>query len=336
MNRDKKGMWGFNRRFVRAVSAGNRAVQLAVHLMMLVLICAATVAGQSGLSWQKLNLQGQLTPRAYFATAYDPISKNVVIFGGYNQYGQLDETCLYDGHRWAHVVEYVHPSARASASMVYDAKVHKIVLFGGFDGRNYLNDTWLWDGATRTWTQAFPTTVPPAVAGPMLFSDPVNGHADMYGGFDGNLFQYATWRWGAGNWHRVWTTNNATARGWGVAATNPVDQTTVVFGGIADVRPDTWTFDGKDWTEQSFAGQPQYFPCTAGYFDPQLGEVIVLFSNQTWAWEGNAWSQLATLAAPFPREGAGTVWDPVTGQFLIFGGQSSMGLMSDTWQLTQQ
>ena len=128
----------------------------------------------------------------------------------------------------------------------------------------------------------------------------------------------------------------ATARGWAVAATNPVNHTTVMFGGIADVRPDTWTFDGKDWTQQSFSGEPAYFPCTAGYFDPQLGEVVVLINNQTWAWDGSAWSQLTTLTAPLAREGAGTTWDATSGQFLIFGGLSSKGLMIDTWALTEQ
>ena len=321
------------RRLVEA--SGNRATRSVVPLVMLMFLSAALASAQT-LAWHKLNLQGNLPPRAYFASAYDPISKSVVVFGGYNNFGQLDETWLFDGQNWKHAVEYVHPAARASASMAYDAMIHKIVLFGGFDGRNYLNDTWLWDGKTRTWSQANPTTVPTGVAGPMLFSDPVNGHADMYGGFDGFLYQLDTWRWGAGNWHRVWTVNSGSARGWGVAATNPVNKQTVMFGGIADVRPDTWTFDGTDWTEQSFWGEPQYFPCTAGYYDPQLGEVIVLFSNQTWAWDGSAWSQLTTLSSPFPREGAGTVWDPANSQFLIFGGQSSNGLMGDTWALTAQ
>src|SRR5215470_8871200 len=94
----------------------------AVYLIayLLILICASAAEAQTSLAWQKLNLQGPLAPRAYFATAYDPVSKNVVIFGGYNNFAQLDETWVYDGQNWRHAVEYVHPSARASASMVYD------------------------------------------------------------------------------------------------------------------------------------------------------------------------------------------------------------------------
>ena len=335
MIQSKQEMCAVNGSFKTGLCSSDRAVRVLVHLFVLILICGAATA-QSNLKWQQLHPQGTFTPRAYFATAYDPVSRNVVMFGGYNSYGQLDETWMYDGTNWKHAVEYVHPSARASASMVYDAKLKKIVMFGGFDGQNYLSDTWIFDGATRTWTQAFPAHVPTGVAGPMLFADPVSGRADMYGGFDGFFYQYITWRWNGGDWHRVWTTNDGTARGWGVAATNPVSHSTVMFGGIADVRPDTWTFDGKDWTEQSFSGEPMYFPCTAGYFDPKLGEVVVLFDNQTWGWDGSAWGQLTTLTAPLGREGAGTAWDGATGQYLIFGGNSSFGLMSDTWVLTEQ
>lgn len=309
---------------------------VALTLIAVALTTAATA--QSTLVWQQVDAVRTLPPRAYFASAYDPVSKFIILFGGYNNYGQLDETWLFDGQNWEHLVTYVHPSARASASMVYDAKVHKLVMFGGYNGANYLNDTWLFDGKTLTWTQAFPTTVPPAVAGPMLFSDPVNGHADMFGGFDGNFFQETTWRWGAGNWHHIWTTNLASARGWAVAATNPVNQTTVIFGGVADVRPDTWTFDGKDWTQQSFSGEPPYFSGSPGYFDPQLGQIVALGGgqNQTWSWDGSAWTQLSTLTGTFSREGVGTVWDDATGEFLIFGGLSPKGLMGDVWQLTPE
>ena len=169
-----------SRGFAQAMWGGERAVVGVFHLAVLMVLAAAASA-QSLLAWQQLTTPRTLSPRAYFATAYDPVSKNVVIFGGYNQYGQLDETWIYDGQGWSHAVEYVHPSARASASMVYDTKIKKVVLFGGYNGKNYLNDTWLFDGATRNWTQAFPANVPPAVAGSMLFADPVSGRADMFG-----------------------------------------------------------------------------------------------------------------------------------------------------------
>src|SRR5215467_5105811 len=107
MNPNRKAMCAVTRRF-------------AVFLVALVTMFAAVASAQT-LGWKKLNLLGNLPPRSYFASAYDPISKNVVVFGGVNQFSQLDETWLYDGQTWKHAVEYVHPSARASAGMVYDA-----------------------------------------------------------------------------------------------------------------------------------------------------------------------------------------------------------------------
>ncbi len=55
-------------------------------------------------------------------------------------------------------------------------------MFGGYNGQNYMGDTWVWDSIAQKWTQEFPTTKPTPVALPMLFTDPVSGHAEMVGG----------------------------------------------------------------------------------------------------------------------------------------------------------
>jgi hypothetical protein len=69
------------------------------------------------------------------------------------------------------------PPGRAAAQMAYDRVTRKVILFGGFSGRQYLGDTWLWDGNALRWTRAAPIHSPPAVTGPMVFTDP-NGHVD--------------------------------------------------------------------------------------------------------------------------------------------------------------
>jgi hypothetical protein len=83
------------------------------------------------------------------------------------------------------------PPARAAASMAFDNVTQTVGLFGGFNGA-YLGDTWIWNGATSTWSAANPATSPKAVTGPMLFTDPVNGHAIVYGGYDGNRYDFSS------------------------------------------------------------------------------------------------------------------------------------------------
>lgn len=53
-----------------------------------------------------------LPPRASFASAYDPISKKIAIFGGFNASNSLNETWRFDGTTWVQVKTSVAPSAR--------------------------------------------------------------------------------------------------------------------------------------------------------------------------------------------------------------------------------
>jgi len=79
-----------------------------------------------------------------------------------------------------------------------------------------------------------------------------------------------------------------------------------------------------------------------GVFDPNLKEVVVfggadqgVDQNRTWLWNGTACAKLSTTASPKPREQFGTMWDPATQQFLIFGGYefTTNTFCSDTSQL---
>src|SRR6266487_5517423 len=85
---------------------------------------------------------------------YDPTGAKVVMFGGFDRTGYLNDTWTFDGITWSRVATPVAPPRRAAAQMAYDASIQKVVLFGGYNGRNYLGDTWIWDGKISRWTQA--------------------------------------------------------------------------------------------------------------------------------------------------------------------------------------
>ncbi len=176
---------------------GNRNAQILRTAAVPALFVLATTmlsfaVDPLALTWKKMKPTNGLPPRAAFACAYDPISKKVVVFGGNNSQADLNDTYTFDGKTWTKVSTSVAPPARATAMMAYDRKIHKLVLFGGTVGFARLNDTWLWDGASSTWTQAKPKTVPPAASGPILFTDPANGHVDMFGGNRGQFYSRDT------------------------------------------------------------------------------------------------------------------------------------------------
>ena len=153
-------------------------------------------------TWMQLSTATSPTPRSYLAMTYDPVSGNVIVFGGFDGTGYLNDTWTFDGTTWTKVATHHAPPARANAQMAYDRLTHKVVLFCGYNGTQDLGDTWLWDGGASTWTQATPTHSPKGVTGPMVFTD-ANGSVDEFGGFDGNLYQGTMWQWNGSDWRQL-------------------------------------------------------------------------------------------------------------------------------------
>src|SRR5438128_11772695 len=150
----------------------------------------ATAARPQVTGWIQLCPPISPPPRSYLAMTYDPASGKVIMFGGFDGTGYLNDTWTFDGTTWSRAQTPLSLPARAASQMAYDAITQKVVLFGGYNGRNYLGDTWLWDGKTSRWARATPAHHPTAVTSPMLFTDP-NGRVDVYGGFDAHFCQYS-------------------------------------------------------------------------------------------------------------------------------------------------
>ena len=319
-------------------------VRLNVFAAMVLLATFSSVAfAASGGTWIPLHPANSPSPRAVSAMAYDPVSKKVVMFGGFNDTTYLNDTWTWDGTTWTQANTPVAPSPRTSAMMAYDLASHKLVLFGGYDGIQFLGDTWIWDGAASTWTQADPASSPAAMAGAMLFTDPKNGHADLYGGFDGQFYQLNTWQWVAGSWKQLKTATSPYARAWAVAATDLQRHIVVLASGLGDVRTDnSWTWDGNNWTQQTpQTPLPRIFDTAAAY-DPVF-HVVVEFGgddgngplDSTWGWTGSNWVLGQPVQSPSARELHGMAYDFASQQMLVFGGSADI-FLNDTWSLVSQ
>jgi hypothetical protein len=302
---------------------------------------AAGVAAPDIANWVQLSPANSPPARSYLAMAYDTASEKIIVFGGFDGTGYLNDTWAFDGVTWTQITTNTPPPARAAAQMAYDGVTHQIVLFGGYDGRNYLGDTWLWDGTTSQWTQAAPAHNPTPVTGPMLFPDP-NGRVDLFGGFDGHFYQLTMWQWNRSDWRRLSPATVPYARSSAAVATNPIIDQVVLFGGLGDVNPNnTWTYGGNTWTLQSPVTQPPLVYAASAAFDPRINAVILfgggsggIDQNTTWRWFAPRaeWKQFLTTQSPPPREGAGMVNLPALGHVILFGGQNSEIPMNDTWE----
>jgi hypothetical protein len=302
---------------------------------------AAGLAAPETANWDQLSPATSPPARSYLAMTYDAGSGKVIVFGGFDGNGYLNDTWAFDGVTWTQVATDTSPPARAAAQMAYDGVTHQVVLFGGYNGTNYLGDTWLWDGRTSRWTRARTAHRPTPVTGPMLFPDP-NGRVDLFGGFDGHFYQLTMWQWTRSDWTQLSPATVPYARSSAAVATNPRIDQVVLFGGLGDVNPNnTWTYDGTTWTLQSPGTQPLLVYAASAAFDPRINAVILfgggsggVDQNTTWRWSAAAgdWRQVVTTQSPPPREGAGMAYLPSLGRVIVFGGQESETPLSDTWQ----
>ncbi|MBA3832490.1 MAG: hypothetical protein H0X34_11485 [Chthoniobacterales bacterium] len=236
-------------------------------------MCLANEAAAS--SWVQLSPKATPAARSYLAMTYDQASKKVLLFGGFDGRGYLNDTWTFDGTTWTHVAAPTAPSPRANVQMAFDLRTRKVVLFGGYDGRQDLGDTWIWDGLSSTWTQAAPAHSPKAVTGSMLFSD-LNGRVDEFGGFDGSLYQSTMYQWSGSDWQRLHPATVPYARSSAVVGVNHAANQIVMFGGLGDVNPfNTWTYNGTTWTMESLATQPPLVYAGSAVFDRNLNAVLL-------------------------------------------------------------
>jgi hypothetical protein len=182
----------------------NKAIQTKYRLVLLSTAVALgstiAAAGDARLvprtEWVQLTPAVSPPPRSGMAMAYDVVSGKIVIFGGFGAKNfYFDDTWTFDGVTWTKLAPPVSPPARTAGAMTYDVAIQKLVLFGGFTkSAGYLGDTWLFDGAKGSWEETNPSLSPPPVTAPNMFTDPQNGRADVYGGYDGTFYQLDTWQ----------------------------------------------------------------------------------------------------------------------------------------------
>jgi len=311
----------------------------AIVAVTVVFLASLTFAQPPNSTWKKVVTANSPSARSGCVMFYDPASQKLVMFGGWDGSEYPTDTWTFDGTNWTQVQTATAPPGRAGASAALDSTLNQVIMYGGYD-HEYLNDTWMWDGVNMTWVQATPAKTPHPVTGPMLFTDPLKGNVDEFGGWDGRRYQLTTWRWVDDNWRKQFPKAFPSARAAAVIGTNPAMKQTVVFGGLAEVNPvNTWTFDGKQWTQQFPANQPPQHLNVGTVYDPRFHGVVTFGgfigedANDMWLWDGSNWSQLFPKKSPPPREQMGMAFYDTQLETVVFGGLSGNSLLNDTWVL---
>jgi hypothetical protein len=297
--------------------------------------------------------------------AYDAATTSTVVFGGEdcsqgigNANGGCQarrDTWIWNGHAWAQPRLATKPPARAGASMAYDATRQQVVLFGGEDCSRtpcrILNDTWTWDG--QAWVEQYPQHSPPARQGASLAYDAARRQVVLFGGNAGIDALADTWVWDGQQWTEQAPPSSPPARFRAKMAYDGVQQRVVLFGGMELGQPgppqslhDTWTWDGRSWTQAMDGTMPLRVNILAMMAemtaDEGRGTILLVGTvdcttgispcggNGTWVWDGTTWVEQQTATTPTAAL-AGMTYDGTRQTVVLFGGPGCSAMSCNGW-----
>jgi len=256
--------------------------------------------------WIQLDPSHFPSARAYAQMAFDPSSGKVILFGGFDGRGSLNDTWAFDPAlgEWTELTptgEAPSPRAEAGFSLCSADGEGGMLLYGGIERESLTvaHDSFLYDPATNTWQRLSETGEPaPCYAGNLSF-DAAGGRAIYLGG------------------------------------------TSDLYPGSLN---ETWAFSAADhswkWLDQGSPPPPR--SRVSATFDSQRGRLLVFgggfgnydgefvyASGQTLCYDThtNRWSVLETTGeAPSARWQASLIYSPFSDKTFLFGGSLPLGM----------
>lgn len=167
----------------------------------------------------------------------------------------------------------------------------------------------------------------------------------MFGGGLFPPFQGGTWRWDGNAWFPVATATapaGRTAHAMAARSSGPGVDVLMYGGGDGSQNlPETWTYDGNDWTLRLVGGGPPALVQAAMVYHDAIGEFVHFGSTcavgcfgETYTWDGTAWSALFAPTAPPARYLHAMAYDPIRQETVLYGGNllpQVLGVTGDTW-----
>jgi hypothetical protein len=259
------------------------------------------------------------------------------IWGG----GQTTTTFSWDGTSWTTHVPAVVPPARRGAAAWFlwrwdgvawtpepgPTPPHTFVAAATYDanlgvarvaGRSQDGTvTAAWDGTS--WLDAIESPGVTPLAGRTRFDGNLGAPACLPGD------RATIARWDGFSWYESSLPAGVAPSG---AVFDPVQRHTVLVEYVPLDAPRTHTWNGSTWTSQQ-SGELPAFGTIA--FDPSAGAVAMLLGPAgMWHWRHGVWVRTAA-AGPMPMSPCDVAADPVRGELMVFGGNTSGPMTTYVW-----
>lgn len=318
------------------------------------LLVNATLVSAAEYQWTEVIDSPSPPARRSHAMALDPVTNEIVLFGGFANGSHLGDTWTFstETKQWHQVESAESPSPRAAAMLVYEPLHERLILFGGFGfGHSVVtNDTWAFDTRSNSWADLKAENPPSERASYGLAVDSKRGLIVLFGGFTERGYFNDIWEYDPEEnaWHEIKTEGGVPlARGAMGFVYDEGNDVFVMYGGFSEngFFGDTWTFDPKtnSWKEMSPEDHPPPVRTRMVYSDkvnqsiffggdviyPETAEAAVEPYNSVWAYDyqRNTWQELIpqpSNGSPSKRSLNGIVFDPVSLSIVIFGGTDTL------------
>jgi hypothetical protein len=287
---------------------------------------------------------GSPSPRWNAAMAYDPVSAQIVLFGGTSrtpngQYVYLADTWTRNGVTWTSVTTAPMPPG---GRMAFEPAAQQMVYAAANNG---VLETWR---RSTTWSRLSPATSPPECFGFELATDTLRSRIVMCGGVTAARGPALdTWEWDGTTWQLSSRPPAAAPvlRLWTAMAYDASQQRCVLFGGNKGTNPlptDTQEWDGRNWILRTPVNAPSGRQSHAMASEPG-GVGVMLFGGgdsygtptygDTWRWAGGNWQQLSPASAPSVRSQHVMALDSVRQRVVLYGGYNATFVdLADTWE----
>jgi len=240
--------------------------------------------------------------------ASDPVTRQLVLFGGAGATGPEDRTWLWEGDTWRRADPSLTPPPRAAAALAFDESAGHLLLFGGIGSVPFppLTDTWSWEGGS--WRKRSPKVAPRASGGALGY-DGNTGKLVFFGGtWQSNFLSKPVpslpmWTWNGSEWTESPSLPGPPARSFASLAWHRKKGALVLFGG----------------QDQVPRREETRWPWRLGFQDRPTP------LDDTWVWNGSAWSSPTYALGPSARWWAAMAYDPLTECVELFGGTATEG-----------
>lgn len=303
-----------------------------------------------GASWTQVAVNGT-TPSARHdhTMVYDIHGRRVLMFGGINPSGVLDEIWEY---RPASTDPQVALAATplTSAGPVPELSQHAMsthpsedaVVFGGKNSFGF--NALTYELQSGNWVKRVSVLNPAVRTGHALVEDVARQNNLMFGGADYYGTKLAdTWTYSSGQWSLQSPANAPSARSNHALAYDPINNVCMLFGGedaVGNALGDFWRWNGTNWSQPTTSVLPGARSNHQMAWNEQQGRLLLYGGrnganrlDDAWEYDGTNWTEASAAVIPSPRGAHGMAMDTIRGRMVVFGGGTGPTYNNETWEL---